>query len=258
MSDHRLHVRVMWPQVATLSVLSGSAATAVADTDTANTQATPSAMLQSFISDARVKQSIEGIAAHSAVMLQSKCTEVQYAADTTFEILRPPTFDGSGNPTSGAWKQSITEKGCDESHVLNVLVEVKDGGGIAAAPLLPGTTRVDPVAQKEALDKAIAVANEVPHSGDPNCRSGYVADTRSAEDKTDTTKRAATPEWKESWTLIACRRKFLMPMSFKLTDKGLHIFAGPAALVRLIPLAGSDTIVNGSEFVQEPTQRSSH
>jgi hypothetical protein len=259
MSDHRIDVRVMWLQIAVLSALSGGAARALGQqTDTASTQAsTPSTMLQSFVGDARVKRSIEGVAAHSAVMVQSKCTEVLYAADSAVEILRPPTFDGSGNPTGGAWKQVVTETGCDDPHVLNVFVQVKSGGGIAAEPLLPGTTHVDPAAQKEALDKAIAVASEVPHSGDPNCHNGYVADTKLVEDKTDT-RGSAAPEWKESWTLIACRRKFQVPMSFKLGDKGFHIFAGPTSLVRLIPLAGSDAIVNGSEFAQEPTQRSSH
>jgi hypothetical protein len=202
-----------------------------------------SAQLQSFINDDRVKHSLEGVAARSTVMMQSKCEDARYTVDSKFEIVQPPTFDASGNPVSGSWKQVINEKGCDDSRVLNVLVQVKPGGGLAAASLLPGTTHLDPLAQKEAIDKAVSVANEVPHSGDPNCRSGYVADTKFLE--------AAGDSWKETWTLVSCQRKYLMPMEFTLGNKGAHIFAGPVGHVKLIPLGDNPQVVG--EFM-EPTK----
>jgi hypothetical protein len=226
MSDRRI--------TALLLALSGCS---VASADDGATQ------LQTFISDDRVKQSLEGIAAHSAVMMQSKCDSAQYTVDSKFEIVQPPTFDASGKPLSGSWKQVINEKGCDDSRVLNVLVQVKQGGGLAAAALLPGTTHLDPLAQKEAINKAVSVANDVPRSGDPNCHSGYVSDTRFLED--------AGAEWKEMWTLISCQRKYLVPMEFTRSNQGTHVFAGPVAHVKLIPLGGNPQVVG--EFM-EPTK----
>jgi hypothetical protein len=103
MSDHRIALRVSRTRAALITALCGYTGIALADTPTASpTPATASALLQDFISDARVKHSLEGVASHSTVMVQSKCDDAQYAADTKFEIVRQPTFDSSGNPTSGA------------------------------------------------------------------------------------------------------------------------------------------------------------
>jgi hypothetical protein len=137
--------------------------------------------------------------------------------------------------------------------VLNILVRVKDGGGLAAEPLLPGATHLDPIAQREAIDKAVTVANEVPHSGDPTCHAGYVSDTKVDEDSSTPAKGATGPKWKETWTLISCRRKFLVPMAFELSDKGVHIFAGPVGHVTLIPLGGAADVVGGAEFMGRTT-----
>lgn len=256
MSDHRVKLCAGHTGVVLGAALWACVGTALAQTPPApapTSQATPSALLLEFISDARVKHSLEGVASRSTVMVQGKCDDAQYSVDTKFEIVRQPNFDSSGNPVSGAWKQPVAERGCNDAHVLNILVQVKDGGGLAAEPLLPGTTHLDPIAQKEAIDKAVSVANEVPGSSEPSCHSGYVSDTQFLEDASSSSKGATGPEWKETWTLISCHRKFLVPMSFKLSGKGLHIFAGPKEHVRLIPLGGSGEYVNGGQFM-EPTQ----
>jgi hypothetical protein len=250
MSDHRSDLRVSRARVALITALGGCMGIALADTPAASpAPAAPSTLLQDFINDERVKHSLEGVASHSAVMTQSKCEDAQYAADSKFEIVRQPTFDSSGNPTSGAWKQAVSEKGCNDAHLLNIFVQVKDGGGLTAEPLLPGTTHLDPVAQKDAIDKAVTVANQVPNSGDSNCRTGYVSDTQFLEDTSQASKSATGPEWKESWTLISCRRKFLIPMSFTLSDKGVHVFAGPKEHVRFTSL-GSSEFVDGALFME--------
>jgi hypothetical protein len=254
MSDHAIGLRISGARIVFVAALWCCTAVAVADTPPASTtQATPTALLQDFVSDAHVKHSLEAVASHSTVMVQSKCDDAQYTVDDKFEIVRPPTFDSSGNPISGAWKQAVSETGCKDAHVLNIFVQVKEGGGLAAEPLLPGATHLDPVAQKEGIDKAVGVASEVPGSGDSKCHTGYVADTKFLEDSSAPSKGATGPEWKETWTLISCRRKFLVPMAFELSDKGVHIFAGPVAHVKLIPLGGASEFVGGGEFMGRTT-----
>jgi hypothetical protein len=253
-ATRRIDSRIEWLRASLIAALCGSGIAIADDTPaTATTaEATPAVLLQSFIGDTRVKQSMQQVAAHSTVMTQSKCTDMKYEADSKYEIVTPPTFDASGNPTSGAWKQVVNESGCNATHVLNVFVEMKDGS-LTAAPLLPGATRLDPIAQKEGIDKAVTAANEVPHSGDSDCRSGFVADTEFVEDTTAKSKNANGPEWTEKWTLISCRRKFLVPMRFKISDKGIHIFAGPAPLVKFISLGGSGEFAAGGQLF-EPGQ----
>jgi|HubBroStandDraft_4_1064222.scaffolds.fasta_scaffold1324225_1 hypothetical protein len=53
------------------------------------------------------------------------------------------------------------------------------------------------------------------------------------------------------WILVSCQRKYLVPMDFTRSTKGTHIFAGPVAHVRLIPLGGNSQVVG--EFMQ-PTK----
>jgi hypothetical protein len=206
------------------------------------------ARLQSIINDPRLKQSVEGVAGHATVMVEQKCPTAAYAANGKFEIIQQPTFDAAGNPLSGAWKQVVDEQGCNASHLLNVFVRVKDGGGLAVSSLLPGTTHADPTVQKEALDKAVAAANSVPHSGDPDCRTGYVADTKFTAEQD--AKDATGPEWREVWTLISCSRQFLVPMSFRTDQKGTIVAAGPTSRIKFYGLGSRE--VTGTFF--EPTQ----
>jgi hypothetical protein len=149
--------------------------------------------------------------------------------------------DASGKVAAGAWHQVIDEQGCGATRVLNVLVVAHAADKFDVIPLLPGATHADPQLQKDAVRYAVQAVAAVPGGREANCSIGYVGDTEFVAQESATLPGAKGPSWRETWTLVSCTHRALVPMHFIPDPTGTTITAGPSAAVKLVPLAATPT-----------------
>lgn len=133
---------------------------------------------------------------------------------TDLAIIQTPTFDGSGAPTSGAWRIIGHMEGCGASRVFNILQGVGQGGKFVTAGLLPGTTLADPTLQKDAIFYAMMGMSAIAPKG---CKDVKITDTKFLQYGPEVP--AAMPGrlnkmWDEEWTVRSCGVTGVVPMSF--------------------------------------------
>lgn len=189
-----------------------------------------------LLEDPVEQQHVISGAARATVFLQNPCADARFSIEKKFVPFKPLSFDGAGSIVSGAWKQTVEERGCGTSRVLNVLVIAQGAGKLAVVPLLPGETHADPVLQQDAVKIAVQALAAVPGGREPNCTVGYVADTKFLEEGGQALSGAKGPPWKEVWTLESCTQKMLVPMRFTPDSTGTSISAGPNNAVQIVAL----------------------
>jgi len=147
----------------------------------------------------------------------------QYSLATMPVVLKPMVFDSAGHPTAGMLKFPVKEEGCGITRILNTLIWVLRPGTAGLAALAPGTTHADPVLQKDASMRAFAAAVAAARP-DAACNVKYLADTKFIEREN---VGSSTPSpWRESWTIVLCNKKVVVPVKFVPDLRGTTIVAG--------------------------------
>ena len=195
-----------------LSFACAAALPALADDPTAE---------QRFLADTKLKQNIINTAAHSTVVTRHPCAGATYNVADPIE-LRPMKFDQYGSPTTGELKFPVKEDGCGAPRLLNVYLWVQHESSIAITPMLPGTSRAEEAQQKDAYAYALQAAG----GPEPNCSTGYVADTQYVGEQGKPEKGAKFAPWKEVWTIQSCGWKAEVPVIFTPNASGIKIAAG--------------------------------
>ncbi|WP_428490133.1 hypothetical protein [Rhodopila sp.] len=176
-----------------------------------------------FLKDPVMRQNVINAAAKSTVIVQNPCSAAQYSVATMPIVLKPMVFDSAGHPTAGMLKFPVKEEGCGITRILNTLIWVQGPGTEGTAALAPGTTHADPVLQKDASMRAYTAA-VVAARPDPACDVKYLADTEFIEREK---AGSSTPNpWRESWTIVLCNKKVVVPVKFIPDLKGTTIVAG--------------------------------
>ncbi len=159
----------------------------------------------SVVKDPRQQKLVTDAARQSAAIQERPCAKARYTVLDKFSVLQPLTFDKStGVLNSGTWKQVIHYTGCGVSKYLNVLVSA-DRPRMDARPLLPGTTLTGPQLQLDVF-RSPALQRQIARWRDADCTMAYVADTAFVEQQSEAVPGAASPPWREIWTLAACDR----------------------------------------------------
>jgi hypothetical protein len=185
------------------------------------------AALGRVVADRAEQSHVLDTARRSSVFLHNPCRSARFELSKTVGIYHPPTFDGAGAPTSGAWRQGVREEGCGAHRLLNVLAFVKGPKTLVLAPLLPGTTHADPLLQRDGVHYAVLAAG-IPEK---NCSIGYVADTQFQQSETPPATGGIGAPWKELWTLVSCARTVQISMRFIPDSTGTQIVAERAPVL---------------------------
>ena len=148
------------------------------------------------------------------------------AGTSALLILRPITFGPNNTPLSGEWTQGFPVSGCGNDTTLNfhffVLPTDKTLHVILTAP---GSTRADPILQRDALGYAITGAGLTIKG----CKNFAVLNTHFDHFGLD---NPATPDpgpaarfrpWQESWTMSGCGGVANVPISFLPNAGGTQI-----------------------------------
>lgn len=134
-----------------------------------------------------------------------------------------PKFDIAGKPISGRWQVVTRLEGCGQSKLLNMVYGFGPNGQLVRTAVLPGTTRADPLLQRDALMYAgMGMAKLVP-SG---CKDFKYVDT--AFDAA-----GAGRAWTEKWTVRACGVDGIVRLYFAPNATGTSISVKPDETVRV-------------------------
>ncbi len=119
----------------------------------------------------------------------------------------------------------ILIEGCGRRALRNYLALVLPDGTARMVETLPGTTRTDPVLQRDAMQAAGAAAA----AAVPGCRQirPRAADFDGADSEPDAAWR--TRPWAEAWTFEACGTLLSVPMRFTPSPQGGTGFSATAA-----------------------------
>jgi len=166
-----------------------------------------------LVKDPREQKMVIDAAKLSAVVTEHPCVKARYTIFDKFSITEPLVFDKStGALRSGSWRQAIHYTGCGVTRVLNVLV-LAAAPSIDARPLLPGTTLAGPRLQVDVF-KSPALQLRIGRWRDPGCTMAYVSDTAFVDRESAPLPGAASPPWREVWTLAACERTESITVTF--------------------------------------------
>jgi hypothetical protein len=148
----------------------------------------------------------------------------------------PVLFGVNGQPSRGRWTEKLTVEGCSQSGVFsgvfNVMTFVDRSGQIHTVGLLPGTTRADPLLQRDALIYVAQAFIAASHHASPppaGCKleTAHVVDTAfdgfSGAPAVDVPSGRDPRPWRENWTLLACNVPFLIFLLFTPDATGTAI-----------------------------------
>lgn len=158
----------------------------------------------------------------------------------------PVLFGANGQPSGGRWTEHLKVDGCSQSGifsgVFNVMTFVDKSGEIHTVGLLPGTTKADPLLQKDALAyvaRAFIAAsghNPVPPPAGCKLETSHIIDTAfdgfSGAPAVDVPPGRDPRPWRENWTLLACNVPFMLSLQFTPDANGVT-FALVGASARL-------------------------
>jgi len=168
-----------------------------------------------LLKDGAYQAAVMKIATDQAAELPEACAGAQFRPVGEIEFFLPPQIDGGGRVVHGLWREQIASAGCGTVVLLNVFSLADTSGQPKLLGGLPGTTRADPVLQKEGLP--IAVRGLPAKAG--ACHDVRVVDTVLSP---DAPKDRAAP-WHETWTVLACNEAYQIPLRFTPTADGATI-----------------------------------
>ena len=155
------------------------------------------------------------VATDQAKDLPGACAEAQYRPVGEIEFFLPPQLDGGGRVIHGLWREQVAAAGCGTIELLNVFSLAGPDGEPKLLGGLPGTTRADPVLQKEGLPIAV---RGLPGKA-ASCRDVRVVDTALSPDAS----KDRTAPWRENWTVLACNEAYPVRLRFTPTADGATI-----------------------------------
>lgn len=155
------------------------------------------------------------VATDQAAGLPGACAMARLQPIGEIEFFLPPRTDGGGRIIHGLWREQLASVGCGTVVLLNVFSLAGPSGEPKLLGGLPGTTRADPMLQKEGLPIAV---RGLPAKA-AACRDIRVVDTALSS---DAPKDRMTP-WRENWTVLACDQAYQVPLRFTPTADGATI-----------------------------------
>jgi hypothetical protein len=135
-------------------------------------------------------------------------------------VLRPVTFDESGFPGSGLWRQSFPVSGCGNDTIVNFYLLPQPGKKISVLIGVPGSTIANLLLQGAGKKFTTIAAQRVA----PGCQSFTVINTL-FEGFLPLAAGAppATRPWRESWTLAGCGQRYTVPIQFAPNKAGTQV-----------------------------------
>jgi hypothetical protein len=189
------------------------------------TLADDKANFSKLVQDSSEQALVLSAAKQSRILLENPCPTATLTIENRFALYDPLQFDSSGKIISGAWKESVSENGCGQNRQLNVVIFVNaTTHELQAKPIFPGTTRADPVLQKDGLLYAM-IAASLPD--DKDCKDMYVMDTEFLQIVGNQVEGTKSPPWDELWTLSVCGKKAQVKMHFIPDKTGTTIHTNP-------------------------------
>jgi hypothetical protein len=126
--------------------------------------------------------------------------------------------------------------GCSQSGIFNVMTFVGKTGQIRTIGLLPGTTRANPILQRDAAQAALVGAFLRAPAGCKPSQSQRIIDTAfiefSGAPAADVPSGRDPRPWKENWTVLVCNAQIIVPLHFTPDATGTT-FTWSGAEVRL-------------------------
>jgi hypothetical protein len=159
--------------------------------------------------------------------LPSRCKELEIGAKVNVLIFTPLQFSPDGRRlVAGAWKEQVTVRACGIEKLYNVLTNLRSDGGLQRTNLLLGTTRSDPVLQRDAAAYAMQSAGLKAPQG---CKSFDILDTAFLGHDGASPVRGADGRdmrpWREHWTTETCNVQTVVLMIFTPDATGTKISA---------------------------------
>lgn len=204
-------------------------------------QVNTNALLQQFISDPNYQAAVWNSVRKQAAAMPEHCADVK-SADGRFSvaIAAPVAFEKRNEryfPSGGAWVAHLSANVCGTRRQLNILTIAKANGPVNILPLYPGTSRAEPILQRDATFAAIGIATAAANrAGAANdCKSPRVVDTRfvSIDDKPQPKVMPGRSPyaWHEIWTVDFCGKPFEAAVDFTPDPTGTgfnaHLPAAP-------------------------------
>jgi hypothetical protein len=140
-------------------------------------------------------------------------------------VVKPSSFGPSGFPNAGTWKQMFPVSGCGNDTVLNFYFTAGADEKINTVFALPGTTRGDPVLQRDAYRYAQIGAMAVVK----DCKTFIVKNTRFEavglphSPPSDPAPDPSRPPWWETWSMVGCGHTLDVPVYFIPDPTGITI-----------------------------------
>lgn len=141
-------------------------------------------------------------------MVAGACKAAKAAGRTRTQVYKPLTFDRSGQPIAGVFREIVPLDLCGETVELNILASAKPNGTVERINLLPGSSKADPVLQKDALQSAYVAA-----SAGKRCTPFAVRNTAAGEKQPD-------GRWEETWDMLVCGERVPVSLTFVPTGDG--------------------------------------
>jgi hypothetical protein len=179
-----------------------------------------------------LRGSLNRKAVQDAVIRYSKalpggCADIRFDPQFTVVPFAPLKFSADGKTlTGGIWKEQLRATACGTARTFNILSTARGDGTIARAPLLIGTTRADPLLQRDASVQA-TMAGGV--QGPSSCKDISVIDTAFV-DHTGPALFKGPPRrdmrpWEEKWTVHVCGTQITVLLKFVPDERGTGITA---------------------------------
>jgi hypothetical protein len=157
------------------------------------------------------------------------CEAIQVSKEVLI-FLGPITFDDQGTPLSGSWKHTLTATGCGVSRTLNLFYIADGAGKVNRFPGAPGSTRADPVLQRDSIRYLLAGASaQVPK----DCKQIQLIDTEYLGPEADPLPGVKDSPWHEYWTVRGCGVSARVTMHFSPDATGTAINVKPEETKRV-------------------------
>lgn len=159
------------------------------------------------------------------------CANVTGTKRIGLAVMAPIAFEGA-QPKQGTWWDRLEADRCGKPMTYNLLVTHRPGEGSRAAPLLMGTTKADPILQRDAKPVVMEMAATAP--GKNKCKEHKIENTlfQGPEKPAQGEPQPGAAAWTELWTTRGCGRQVPVQVRFAPTPQGTAISARLANAAR--------------------------
>jgi hypothetical protein len=178
-----------------------------------------------FLRSSVNRNAVQDAAIRYSKSLPGGCTDVRFDPQFTVLAFAPLQFSADGKTLAGGiWKEQLRATACGTPRLFNILSTARGDGTIVRAALFIGTTRADPLLQRDASVQATMVAGV---QGPPDCKEISIIDTAFV-DHTGPAQVEGPPgrdmrPWEEKWTAHVCGAQIIVVLKFLPDEKGTRI-----------------------------------